>query len=86
MKPPTLRVALALLVLSARAVSLTVRADCNTYQGTSDPVGVTRWLGMRFAAAPVDELRFAPPQDPPCSRELQDATKVRDWCLIYCFS
>ena len=35
------------------------------YQGTTQHNGITSWLGMRYAAAPVGNLRFAAPQDPP---------------------
>src|ERR1700753_3869434 len=46
---------------SALAVDTVVRLDYASYQGTSAD-GVTRWLGMRYAAPPTDALRFAAPQ------------------------
>ncbi|MCJ1359972.1 MAG: hypothetical protein MMC33_009975 [Icmadophila ericetorum] len=35
------------------------------YQGVDLGNGVTQWLGMRYAAAPVGDLRFAAPQPAP---------------------
>lgn len=49
-------------------------ASYNGFVNTSN--GVTEWLGMRYAAAPVGNLRFAAPQDPPTVSGVQDATKV----------
>lgn len=55
-----------LLAISAvRAVDTLVELDYAKYDGVAnDETGVTNWLGMRFASAPVGDLRFAPPQDP----------------------
>jgi carboxylesterase type B len=47
-----------------------------SYRGQSFS-GISQWLGMRFAAAPVGDLRFAAPQDPPKTKEIQDAFTVR---------
>jgi para-nitrobenzyl esterase len=38
------------------------------------------YLGVRYAAAPVGELRFAPPALPPCEEELRDATSFGAIC------
>lgn len=38
---------------------------------------VNQYLGMRFAAPPVEELRFRAPQPPKKETEIQDATLVR---------
>ena len=48
----------------ARAVDTLVELDYARYDGVQNDTGVTHWLGMRFAAPPVGDLRFAPPQDP----------------------
>ncbi|MCJ1312796.1 hypothetical protein MMC25_006472 [Agyrium rufum] len=42
------------------------------YEGVSLANGVTQWLGMRYAAAPVGDLRFAAPQNP----EKHDGVKM----------
>ncbi|TRX96024.1 hypothetical protein FHL15_003166 [Xylaria flabelliformis] len=48
------------------AASLTVATTCNTYTGVASD-GVAQWLGIRYAAPPVGDLRFMPPEDPSCS-------------------
>ena len=53
-----------LFVVASRAVDTLVELDYAKYEGVVHSTGVTHWLGMRFAAPPTDELRFAPPQDP----------------------
>ncbi|OTA92173.1 hypothetical protein M434DRAFT_12573 [Hypoxylon sp. CO27-5] len=63
------------------AVSPTVDLVCNKYTGYSTPNGITQWLGMRYAASPVGDLRFAPPQDPPCNRTTQQADQHGPVCL-----
>lgn len=55
----------ALLISRAVAVSETVDLTYTKYVGKALSNGVSEWLGMRFAAAPLGELRFMPPQDPP---------------------
>lgn len=49
----------------------------SSYEGSSFPNGVSQFLGMRYAAAPVGDLRFEAPQDPPFKREIQKANRVR---------
>lgn len=48
----------------------------SSYEGNSLSNGVSQFLGMRYAAAPVGDLRFEAPQDPPFKRETQKATRV----------
>lgn len=55
----------------------TIGLDYATYQGMSLNNGVDQYLGMRFAKAPLGNLRFRAPQDPEHESEVQDATKVR---------
>ncbi|KAI1305081.1 vacuolar triacylglycerol lipase [Xylaria venustula] len=52
------------------AGNLTVNTTCNTYSGVASN-GVAQWLGIRYAAPPVGDLRFMPPTDPACSDGLQ---------------
>ena len=70
-----LAVGLALLG-GVSAVNPTVRLNYTTYQGTALPNGITQWLGIRFAAPPVGNLRFAPPQDPLVNTTTQIANTV----------
>lgn len=58
------------------AQSPVVNLDYASYQGRSLPNGVSQWLGMRFAAPPVGDLRFAAPQDPRTQQGVQNATNV----------
>lgn len=48
----------------ATAVQPVVNLDYSSYRGTSLPNGVTQWLGIRYAAPPLGDLRFAAPQAP----------------------
>ena len=63
-------------VSSVSAVNTIVRLDYASYQGASNN-GVTRWLGMRYAAPPTGNLRFALPQDPRSVSGVQTAVQVR---------
>lgn len=60
----------------AEAVEETVDVGYSIYKGQALPNGVSQWLGIRYAAPPLGELRFAPPQDPPHTEGIQDATQV----------
>lgn len=46
------------------------------YQGQKLKGGITQTLGIRYAAPPVGNLRFAAPQDPITNRKVQAANKV----------
>jgi hypothetical protein len=58
------------------AITVTVDLSYSTYEGLTRSNGITQWLGMRYAAAPVGDLRFAAPQDPPVFDGVQKADKV----------
>ena len=47
-----------------------------SYHGTRLEAGVDQYLGMRYARAPLGDLRFRAPQEPAQLCRLQDATKV----------
>jgi carboxylesterase type B len=64
------------LVISPARDSI-VDLDYSRYQGTALPNGISQWLGIRYAAAPLADLRFRAPRDPDCNRTLQVANKVR---------
>lgn len=67
----------ALPGLSSAALPTVVGDSCNQYAGTANvTTGVTKWLGIRYAAPPVGDLRFMPPQDAPCQTGVQNATQV----------
>ena len=48
----------------------------SAYQGNTQSNGVSQWLGIRYAAPPTGDLRFAAPQDPIEDSTLQEANKV----------
>ncbi|OTB10372.1 hypothetical protein K445DRAFT_70422 [Daldinia sp. EC12] len=80
----TLKVVILVLCHLCRlvfAVDTTVDLDCNKYVGFATPNGITQWLGIRYAAPPVGDLRFMPPQDPPCNKTTQIADKHGKLCL-----
>ena len=54
-----------------------VNLDYATYKGLTLHHGVNRYVGMRFAASPVDDLRWRAPRDPPEEKDVQDASEVR---------
>lgn len=43
--------------------------------------GVRAWLGLPFAAPPVGEWRFRPPQEPACEAAVRDATAFAPACV-----
>lgn len=54
----------AFQVAPVLAVSPTVPLGYSTYQGVPYANGITEWLGIRYAAPPTGDLRFAAPADP----------------------
>lgn len=54
-----------------------VHLDYATYKGVALQDGISQYLGMRFAAPPVDDLRWRAPRDPPQEEGVQDADEVR---------
>ena len=46
------------------------------YLGTALPNGISQWLGIRYAAPPLGELRFRAPMDPPVNDTVQVADQV----------
>ncbi|KJR88297.1 triacylglycerol lipase [Sporothrix schenckii 1099-18] len=66
----------------ARAVDPLVTLNYTQLQGSAiESSGVTQWLGVRYAAAPVGDLRFAAPINPPTTTDVQDATQFQAVCL-----
>lgn len=70
---------LASILPQTEAVDVTVSLNYSTYIGTAQTggTGVTEWLGIRYAAPPLGDLRFMPPQDPLAVSTPQPANEVR---------
>lgn len=51
------------------------------YQGVQLQAGVNQYLGLRYAAPPLGNLRFRAPADPPRNRTSQGALQVRKTLL-----
>jgi carboxylesterase type B len=71
----------ALLGNNVLAVSPLVKLNYTTYQGTTLSNGVSQWLGMRYAAPPVGDLRFSAPKEPLHYNDTQPATAHGKTCL-----
>ncbi|OCT52861.1 putative triacylglycerol lipase [Cladophialophora carrionii] len=63
------------------ATDQTVHLGYASYKGTPSSNGVSQWLGMRYAAPPTGNLRFAAPQDPPEESGVQAADTHGKLCL-----
>jgi carboxylesterase type B len=68
-------------LLSLASASTVVDLGYARYEGQTLSTGVTQWLGMRFAAPPLGDLRFAAPQDPLSVEGIQQAIEVCVYCL-----
>ncbi|KAK8223912.1 Alpha/Beta hydrolase protein [Phyllosticta capitalensis] len=77
----SLAAALTLSLSTVHAVDPQVPLNYSTYEGTPYSNGVSEWLGIRFAAPPTGNLRFAAPQDPPVVGGVQAANKHGPLCI-----
>ena len=68
------------LALRATAVCPVVQVQYGRYAGTPLPNGISQWLGMRYAAPPVGDLRFRAPRDPESFVGVRAATAVQPGC------
>ena len=63
------------------AVQPVVHLNYTSYRGAALDNGVTQWLGMRFAAPPVGDLRFSAPESPESEAGIQDADAFGPICI-----
>ncbi|KAI2791527.1 hypothetical protein POX_c04388 [Penicillium oxalicum] len=75
------KLSLLLLASLVAAKSPVVDVGYTKYEGRSLANGVSQWLGIRYAAPPVNDLRFAAPQDPLPEKGVQQATKHGALCV-----
>ena len=71
----------ATVLQTVLAVSPVVHLNYTSYRGTALDNGVTQWLGVRFAAPPLGDLRFREPQNPPTEAGVFDADTLPPICL-----
>lgn len=71
-----LLITISLCCDAVQAVSPVVDVGYTKYEGSSGTNGITQWLGIRFAAPPLGDLRYAAPADPPRNETTQVADKV----------
>ncbi|KAJ3498001.1 hypothetical protein NLG97_g1464 [Lecanicillium saksenae] len=75
----------AALVLTANAISCsgqpTVRLSYGAFEGTSLPNSVDQFIGMRYAAPPLGDLRFRAPRPPEKHYDIQKAKSFGDYCI-----
>ena len=72
---------LALGTSLVAAVERVVDLGYSKYAGRVVGDGTTQWLGMRYAAPPLGDLRFRAPADPHATRGVQDASKFGNICI-----
>ncbi|PQE33279.1 triacylglycerol lipase protein [Rutstroemia sp. NJR-2017a WRK4] len=73
-------VASTVIAAPASRSGLVVDLGYSKYQGTNLGNGVSQWLGIRYAAPPLGDLRFRAPRDPLVNHKLQIANKHGPIC------
>ena len=58
------------------AVAPLVDLGYSKYLGTDNGNGISQWLGLRYAAPPIENLRFSKPAEPAFNPSIQAANKV----------
>ena len=69
----------------AEASGLSVDLGYSKYNGFVGQGGINQWWGIRYAAAPVGELRFRAPEDPVLNTALQQANTVSSMSFFNIF-
>lgn len=77
----SLLLASAAMLQTVFAVQPVVHLNYTSYRGTALNNGVTQWLGMRFAAPPLGDLRFREPQAPNSESGVRDASAFGPICI-----
>ncbi|KAF3769034.1 alpha/beta-hydrolase [Cryphonectria parasitica EP155] len=70
-----------LLTIAQPGQNPTVDLGYATYEGETVAGGINRFRGMRYAAAPVGDLRWRAPVSPPTSTDTQSAQDFGPICL-----
>ena len=63
--------------VAASTIGNTVHLGYATYQSSTNGLGINEFLGMRFAAPPLGDLRFRAPRDPLNETGIIQAHSVR---------
>ena len=73
-------------VSTVGAVKPLVDVSYSKYQGVALENGITQWMGVRYAAPPVGDLRFAAPCDPIKNKTtiIADTVSTRNDSSWYC--
>ena len=73
-------------VSTVGAVKPLVDVSYSKYQGVPLENGITQWMGVRYAAPPVGDLRFAAPCDPIKNKTtiIADTVSTRNDSSWYC--
>ncbi|CAH0046609.1 unnamed protein product [Clonostachys solani] len=66
---------------AANTFSAKVELGYATYVGTKLSNGVDEFIGIRYAEAPLGDLRFRAPQPPKQQSDIQRATSFGDYCI-----
>ena len=70
-----------MLLPTILALSPVVDIGYTSYRGIALNNGITQWLGMRYAAPPLGDLRFREPHDPLPKPYISDAHSFGRFCL-----
>jgi len=85
MRENTLRAILIALAQATAVLAVAglpiVNLGYSVFQGTTQSNGQNQFLGIRFAAPPLGDLRFRKPQPPPNTTDIQPATAFGPTCF-----
>jgi para-nitrobenzyl esterase len=72
---------ISVFAASSATPATTVRTDAGQVSGQTDSNGVTTYLGIPYAAPPVGQLRWRPPQPVTPWKDVRQADKFGDSCM-----